>query len=94
MNRQREVRLCEEEDTFLLVSHSVKTLGSFRILFPVPLKHTNNSVSDHSKSSYLFTHLAVVGLSCLHEETLAVACGLWFLEQRLNLDPLHWEHAI
>ena len=30
----------------------------------------------------------------LHEEILVVACGLWFLEQRLNLDPLHWEHAI
>ena len=44
---------------------------------------------------YLFIWLSwVLVVACRIFELLVVACGIWFPEQGLNLDPLQWEHRV
>ena len=48
-----------------------------------------------SISCYLFIWPSwVLVVACRIFELLVVACGIWFPEQGLNLDPLQWEHSI
>ena len=42
---------------------------------------------------FIFIYLFVSGLS-YESLILVVACGIWFLDQGLNLGPLHWEHGV
>ena len=43
---------------------------------------------------FLIVYLTALGLSCSMGSLLAVACGIRFQDQGLNLGPLLWEHEV